>query len=332
MGRMGKQMPSLKSEEIIGKKKVERRETHVHRAQKKMIQKRRERSEKKEVGLGKYRVVQIKSKKDGKSRERFFLVKRRRASKTAKLGEPEEIFKEWLKNLEAPQAPKKGSLKKRTRKMSHRCQRKRMLKEKESVGTMRYADVVKKHLKIEDAEVEDIFEAWRANLEVKEAAPAQIKRRSVALDAADIFKVWRHNLKAERVYNKRSRKGKKAISEEDIMASALVWQKELRLADGNDAVTVKPSERMMRKALKPEEIFAAWRKLYLDEVKEEKHNFANILELEDLFWDWISGDAVPSGYYVKSTPPTTPTRNNNQNKSGRNNKKNRRNGNNKRRR
>ncbi len=275
LGKVGRQLPPLKGEQpgchVLGKRKVksEKRETHVHKAQRKML----ERSQGKQKLLqqqqlqsgGKYRVLQLR-KSNGKG-ERYLVVKRKAksASRMRQEVEAEEIFKEWIGNLEMPAEKKRVAMKKRTRKMSHRSKRRMLLKEKEKAGSMLYANVVKKNLKPANADTsaEDIFEAWRSNLDVK--APAQKKtegcvlQRSSSVDFADIFKVWRHNLKSERAYGKRRRTGLPPCpSEEEILATARFFQKELRLAE-DSFFPRSPEVPEAAKGGLPEEIFYAWR-------------------------------------------------------------------------
>ncbi len=353
LGKMGRQLPVLRGgdvgEDIIlspqwRKLKPERRETHLHRAQKKMLERKQEKKQKKDTGRNKsssssadgrrYRVVQV-AKKGG---ARYFVVKKKRSS--ADDEEAEEIFNQWLKNLESPPAygaaAARRKIKKRTRKLSHRSVRKTMLKEKEKAGSMLYASVVKKHLKGGEGEAtstsaEDIFEAWRSNLDVPLPVREEVEKEvEAAVDAADIFKVWRHNLKAERAYGKKVPTAQ--TGEEEILATARFFQKELRLGEAA-AFTTMASPLSPRAtgvgSVMPEDIFSTWRQnledgfFYSSNRKKgcnPGHRPPHPLTKkgkkkkaggkgpwpEDCFRDWIENLKEPEEFYLRPAPPPPP--------------------------
>ena len=109
---------------------------------------------------GSYRLKEIK--RGGK--KQFLLIRKREVVQPP----VEEIFTEWKSNLEQEKLTKVVNRKPRVRKLSHRAQRKAVLKEADSVKSapLSYSDVLKKNLKMTASmPTEDIFEAWRDYLQ-----------------------------------------------------------------------------------------------------------------------------------------------------------------------
>ena len=171
--------------------------------------------------LGKYKMLQMN--KNGK--ERFFIIKKKPKITQE---EAEDIFREWLDNLEFETNHAK-KCKQKVRKLSHRFIRKQMIKDNnvEALTTkpMLYADVVKKNLKLTQPNMEDIFESWKKNL--VEKIPKKIKPKIFSEEEyEDYFKVWRHNMNAEKCEQRRTKR--KAIEPiEEIFSTAKIHHKQL---------------------------------------------------------------------------------------------------------
>merc|ERR1711936_387221 len=105
--------------------------------------------------------------------------------------EVEDIFADWNKNLREIKRPRK--ITPRIRKISHRAERKEMLKEakneaEKAQGPLTYSQMLKKNLKIavESPPVEEMFGPWMKNVE-------KMYKPSKATNAADdleVFKNW----------------------------------------------------------------------------------------------------------------------------------------------
>jgi len=105
--------------------------------------------------------------------------------------EVEDIFADWNKNLREIKRPRK--LTPRVRKISHRAERKEMLKDaknkaEKAQGPLTYSQMLKKNLKIpvESPPVEEMFGPWMKNVE-------KMYKPSKATNAADdleVFKNW----------------------------------------------------------------------------------------------------------------------------------------------
>jgi len=105
--------------------------------------------------------------------------------------EVEDIFADWNKNLREIKRPRK--LTPRVRKISHRAERKKMLKDaknkaEKAQGPLTYSQMLKKNLKIpvESPPVEEMFGPWMKNVE-------KMYKPSKATNAADdleVFKNW----------------------------------------------------------------------------------------------------------------------------------------------
>ena len=129
--------------------------------------------------------------------EKRYLVVKKKAKNS--IDEVEDIFADWNKNLSIIKRPR--SSKPRQRKLSHRQERRELLKSVEEattqIGPMTYAEMLRRGLKkpTEQEMMEDIFHNFTNFLdeltEIREQ-PA-IRRRSI-VDELDFFKVWKHNL------------------------------------------------------------------------------------------------------------------------------------------
>merc|ERR1719167_1498634 len=94
--------------------------------------------------------------------ERRYLVVKKKAKNT--IDEVEDIFADWNKNLSIIKRPR--SSKPRQRKLSHRQERRELLKSVEEpttqIGPMTYAEMLRRGLKkpTEQEMMEDIFHNW----------------------------------------------------------------------------------------------------------------------------------------------------------------------------
>lgn len=198
----------------------------------------------------KLKIVQIK--KDGK--ERYFLVKKKEKPISS---EAEEIFAEWLSNLEMPNNfTRSKSIRKRQRKLSHRSVRKMLLKAAEQDKKLSYSDIVKKNLKGANSDqqpVEEIYQDFSnlvGNLE-SQLSPKKTQVHEEINDVPyyeDYFKVWRHNLSTGRLV-KRIKKSQEPM--EQILATANI----LHQLDNERISTDLPTKQSPIQ----EEIFAQWR-------------------------------------------------------------------------
>jgi len=88
----------------------------------------------------------------------------------------------------------------RVRKISHRQERKELLKQAEEakveMGPLTYSQMLKKGLRLpkEQDMVEDIFQNWRLFLEELTDIVAEKEDKKESVDELDFFKVWKHNL------------------------------------------------------------------------------------------------------------------------------------------
>merc|ERR1712088_880585 len=152
------------------KMKETRRDGNRVSAQRKMLQRKvnkkvvgiKARQEKKAENRYSFRMKHYN--KDGK--DHYLIIKKPESTERT---EVEDIFEDWracaLDNIE----DRKRQRTPRVRKLSHRQQRKEMLRDDTtpSEGPMLYSDMLKKNLKFRpnNAPVEDIFEAWRDYLQ-----------------------------------------------------------------------------------------------------------------------------------------------------------------------
>merc|ERR1711936_140395 len=129
--------------------------------------------------------------------EKRYLVVKKKTKNT--IDEVEDIFADWNKNFSIIKRPR--SSKPRQRKLSHRQERRELLKSVEEeatpIGPMTYAEMLRRGLKkpSEQEMMEDIFQNWTNFLdELTEIRDPQKKSSRTNVDELDFFKVWKHNL------------------------------------------------------------------------------------------------------------------------------------------
>merc|ERR1711936_1289833 len=130
--------------------------------------------------------------------EKRYLVVKKKTKNT--IDEVEDIFADWNKNFSLIKRPR--SSKPRQRKLSHRQERRELLKSVEEeatpIGPMTYAEMLRRGLKepSEQEMMEDIFQNWTNFLdeltEIRDPQQRKISRAS-CIDELDFFKVWKHN-------------------------------------------------------------------------------------------------------------------------------------------
>lgn len=159
--------------------------------------------------------------KDGK--DHYLIVKK--ADPIEKV-EVEDIFADWRCTALDTVDDRKRQRTPRVRKLSHRAQRKEMLREdstSESDGPVLYSDILKKGLRFRpnNAPVEDIFEAWRDYLQElddllsSEPSSTKSSRHSSGYESNNEIKV--QTAEEEQICE----------TSENILETALVYQKEL---------------------------------------------------------------------------------------------------------
>merc|ERR1719336_102842 len=129
--------------------------------------------------------------------EKRYLVVKKKAKNT--IDEVEDIFADWNKNLSIIKRPR--STKPRQRKLSHRQERRELLKSVEEattqIGPMTYAEMLRRGLKkpTEQEMMEDIFHNFTNFLdELTEIREQPAPRKRSIVDELDFFKVWKYNL------------------------------------------------------------------------------------------------------------------------------------------
>lgn len=156
----------------------------------------KERKERKE-NARKFRLCEFKNKQG-----KHYLVVKSKRSSDAVTKEAEDIFEDWKDNLGENIKQQKI----RVRKISHRAQRKEIIREAEedlkkqqNFGPLTYSEALKKNLNLKDELplVEEIFENWAEYmtemtrmLETSEKQAEQVE---------DIFKTWKYNLGEKKV-------------------------------------------------------------------------------------------------------------------------------------
>merc|ERR1711894_464054 len=208
------------------KMKEDRRDNSKVSAQKRMLQRKinrkgvgiRARQEKKPELRYSFKMKHYN--KNGK--EHYLIVKK--AEPTEKV-EVEDIFEDWRANTLDDINDRKRRRTPRVRKLSHKAQRKEMLREDSTPaeGPLLYAEVLKKNLKFRpnNAPVEDIFEAWRDYLQelddlLSYSLPSSTtSSRHTSGDGDNEVKL--QNANQEQI----------AESSENILETAMVYQKEL---------------------------------------------------------------------------------------------------------
>jgi len=123
-----------------------------------------------------------------KGETHYYLMKKE--VKEPDMTEVEDIFADWKQNLETR---KRKTVKPRVRKISHRAERKEMLKEVKSElektqGPLTYSQMLRKNLKIpvEGPAVEEMFGPWMKNVE-KMYKP---QKPTNAADEVEMFSAW----------------------------------------------------------------------------------------------------------------------------------------------
>merc|ERR1711864_42011 len=135
---------------------------------------------------------------------KHFIVVSKNVQSLSAVKDAEDIFSDWKTNFAQIKRPR--SIKPRVRKISHRQERKEMIKEAQKegetvFGPLTYSQMLRKNLKIvkDQPSVEDIFESWRAITEEDEdvVMTNQLLPASKTFEDVDFFKVWKHNLHVE---------------------------------------------------------------------------------------------------------------------------------------
>jgi len=126
--------------------------------------------------------------------EKHFYVVKREVEDPSNMTAVEDIFADWSSNFSKIKRPR--TIKPRTRKLTHRAERKEMLKEVEETetfiqGPLTYSQMVRKHLKVpkdpkEQPSVEEIFGPWMKYIEKMNKTP----KVSNAAEDVEIFKSW----------------------------------------------------------------------------------------------------------------------------------------------
>ena len=139
---------------------------------------------------------ELREFEDFKKGEKHFLVVRKKVKETADM-DVEDIFADWCKNLSIIKRPRTISAK-RVRKISHRQERKELLRDSEEplVGPFTYAQMARKglHLPREQEMVEDIFQSWRRYLDELTDMTNEVEEETPSTDELDYFQVWKHNM------------------------------------------------------------------------------------------------------------------------------------------
>merc|ERR1711892_828594 len=181
---------------------------------KKSIEYKRKESLKKEVRKGKMGKGNLKHKSVpkkitkkfvmreflDKGEKHYILVKKSIPEQNSEK-ESEEIFadcKSMFFNMESAR-----NIRPRKRKISHRQERKEMLKEAEKevakvYGPQTYSEILKKHLKIkpEQEDMADVMENWNHLLDENNEC-THVHKKTKDMEDIDFFKVWKHNFHNE---------------------------------------------------------------------------------------------------------------------------------------
>jgi len=120
----------------------------------------------------------------------YYVIKKEKQSPSAKLN-IEDIFADWKNNFAKIKRPR--VLKPRTRKISHRAERKQIIKdaktaEEQAQGPLTYSQIVKRNLKIpvDQPCVEDIFSSWIKCVEQTTREP----KHTNEVDPVEAFELW----------------------------------------------------------------------------------------------------------------------------------------------
>jgi len=145
-----------------------------------------------------FRLCEFKNK----AGSHYLVVKRKEKPIDVPI-EVEDIFAEWKPNFgeEVPLVKRV----KRVRKLSHRQERKGLIKEaekeenKKQTGPLTYCDVLKKNMKWREQQplIEEILESWAQYME---ELNEMVKTPQISADEVeDIFKTWKHNFVERKV-------------------------------------------------------------------------------------------------------------------------------------
>merc|ERR1711872_548498 len=152
---------------------------------------------------GRSSIQKIKDRKDVKKcrefmlkeienqgQKHYYVIKKEKQGPSAKLN-IEDIFADWKNNFAKIKRPR--VLKPRTRKISHRAERKQIIKdaktaEEQAHGPLTYSQIVKRNLKIpvDQPCVEDIFSSW---IKCVEQTPREPKHTN-EVDPLEAFELW----------------------------------------------------------------------------------------------------------------------------------------------
>merc|ERR1711936_1142617 len=127
---------------------------------------------------------------ENKGEKHYYIIKKE-IEEPSNMGDVEDIFADWNKNFAHIKRPR--SIRPRVRKISHRAERKEMLKEankcEEAIkGPLTYSQILRKNLKIpaDQPSVEDIFGSWMKCVEKMN----RVQKDSNAPEDVEIFKSW----------------------------------------------------------------------------------------------------------------------------------------------
>merc|ERR1712038_1379780 len=123
-----------------------------------------------------------------KGETHYYLMKKE-VSEPVTAGEVEDIFADWNRNFS--ELKKQKSIRPRVRKISHRDERKEMIKEerrRDFQGPLTYSQMLRKNMKmkVEGPAVEELFGPWMKNAE-KMYAPMKATN---AADEVEVFNNW----------------------------------------------------------------------------------------------------------------------------------------------
>jgi len=127
---------------------------------------------------------------ENKGEKHYYIIKKE-IEDPSNMGDVEDIFADWNKNFAHIKRPR--SIRPRVRKISHRAERKEMLKEAQKCeeaiqGPLTYSQMLRKNLKIpaDQPSVEEIFGSWMKCVEKMNT----ICKESNAPEDVEIFKTW----------------------------------------------------------------------------------------------------------------------------------------------
>eukprot|EP00091_Calanus_sinicus_P022227 TRINITY_DN693_c0_g1_i6.p1 TRINITY_DN693_c0_g1~~TRINITY_DN693_c0_g1_i6.p1 ORF type:complete len:702 (+),score=216.36 TRINITY_DN693_c0_g1_i6:294-2399(+) len=126
-----------------------------------------------------------------KEGEKHYYVVRKEVEDSSNMTAVEDIFADWNSNFARIKRPR--TIKPRTRKISHRAERKEMVKEAKKIeevmqGPLTYSQMVTKNLKIpkEQPSVEEIYGTWMKCIDKMYKTP----KITNAADDIEVFKCW----------------------------------------------------------------------------------------------------------------------------------------------